>query len=168
MKTNLTNWLCGLCAILLIAVLTFQFKQQGRLDAVQRWQETSASATSQQQQEQRDGAAKLANQVTNLGASMESRLTQSKQQAEAFLTKLQEQGSTNNTEMLRGIFQVSYDLRDELTKMRTGQIAASQTNQALVAEQGRVFQAATAAMANQVSAWKTGVGEMRQQLDDLS
>ena len=81
MKTNLTNWLCGLSAVLLIAVLVFQFKQQGRLDALQRQQETFASAASQQQQEQRDAAAKLANQVTNLGVSLESRLAQNEQQS---------------------------------------------------------------------------------------
>ena len=79
MKTNLTNWLCGLCAILLVAVLVFQFKQQGRLDALQREQETFASTASQQQQEQRDVAAKLAGQVTNLGGSLESRLSQNEQ-----------------------------------------------------------------------------------------
>ncbi|MDX2227521.1 MAG: hypothetical protein SFY92_10600 [Verrucomicrobiae bacterium] len=38
MKTNLTNWLCGLCAILLIAVLVIQLKQQSQLDALQQRQ----------------------------------------------------------------------------------------------------------------------------------
>jgi|GEM_PF-1463897 len=83
MKTNLTNWLCGLCAILLIAVLIFQFKQQGRLDALQRQQETLSSAVGQQQQQQRDLVAGLANQVTNLSVSLEARLAQSEKQQKA-------------------------------------------------------------------------------------
>lgn len=88
MKTNLTNGLCGLCAILLIVVLVFQFKQQARLDALQRQQETSATAAGQQQQEQRDTAAKLANQVTNLGVSLESRLAQNEQQTKEKTTEI--------------------------------------------------------------------------------
>ena len=81
MKTNLTNWLCGLCAILLIVVLVIQFKQQGRLDALQRQQESLSSAVSQQQQQQRNLTVGLAKQVTNLGVSLESRLAQGEQQA---------------------------------------------------------------------------------------
>ena len=80
MKTNLTNWLCGLCAILLIAVLVFQFKQQGRLDALKQQQDVFASATSKQQQDERDAIATLANSVTNLGTSLESRLAKNEQQ----------------------------------------------------------------------------------------
>lgn len=48
MKTNLTNSLSGLCAVLLIAVLAFQFKQQSRLDTLQRQQESLSSAVQQQ------------------------------------------------------------------------------------------------------------------------
>lgn len=76
MKTNLTNLLCGLFPILLIAVLAVQFRQQDRLAALQRQQQVFSSAASQQQQEHRDAGAKLASQMTNLGASLESRLTQ--------------------------------------------------------------------------------------------
>jgi hypothetical protein len=81
MKTNLINWLCGLCATLLFAVLGFQFKQQGRLDALQQQQESLSSALGQQRQQQRELAGGLANQFTNLGVGLESRLTQSEQQA---------------------------------------------------------------------------------------
>ena len=66
--------------MLLIAVLVFQFKQQGRLDALQQQQESLSSAVGQQQQEQRDAGARLANQVTNWGVSLESRLVQNEQQ----------------------------------------------------------------------------------------
>ncbi len=81
MEINLTNWLRGLCAILLIVILVFQFKQQGRLDALQRQQESLSSAVNLQQQQQRDLVAGLANQVTNLGVSFESRLAHNEQQA---------------------------------------------------------------------------------------
>ena len=100
MKTNLTTSLCGLCAILLIAVLVLQFKQQGRLDVLQRQQEVFSSAVSRQQQEQRDAAAKVANQVTNLGVNLESRLAQSKQQTAEAIVKLSDNVLTLGTNWL--------------------------------------------------------------------
>jgi hypothetical protein len=112
MTTNLANVLRGLSAMLLIAVLVLQIKQQGRLDALQVQQDTFPFAVSDGQQEQQDAAAKMANQLTTFGASLESWLTQSKQHTEA-------------------------------------------------------VQEHTVAMSDQVSAWKIGVTDMRQQLDDL-
>jgi len=72
MKTNLTNWLCGFCVILLIIVLAFQRQQQSRLNLLQRLQESLPSAVNQQLQQQHDWAVGLANQVTNLSRSVET------------------------------------------------------------------------------------------------
>ena len=97
MKPSLTTSLCALCAILLAAVLVFQFKQQGRLDALQRQQEIFSSAVSQQQQEQRDAAAKVVNQVTNLGVSLESRIAQSEQHTAEVFVKISDNVLTLGT-----------------------------------------------------------------------
>ena len=64
MKTNLNNWLCGLCAILRIAVLVLQNKQLGRLDSSQNQQDT---------------IEKLAGQVAAFDKNLESRFLQSEQ-----------------------------------------------------------------------------------------
>ncbi len=166
-KSNLPAGLSALCAILLIVMLVLQAKQKTNLETLRQGQQEFVAATEQRQQESRESVSKLAGQITNLGASMETRLKESKQQAEAFLTRLQDQGSTNSADMLRGIFQVSYDLRNELTKMRADQIAVSQTNQTLIDDQGKTFQKAIDAISAQVAGWKKDANEMRQQLDDL-
>jgi hypothetical protein len=176
MKTNLTNWLSALCAVLLIVLLVLQNKQKSQLETLQQAHEAFASVTEQRQQEVRDANAKLASQVTNLGASMEARLTQSKQQAEAFLNKLQEQGSTNSAEMLQAIFQVSYDLRDKLTnELAAADARNQQSADALVsrvekemsemkagmgevlAEHGRQLQAFTNGLLAQQSSFISGI-----------
>lgn len=117
MKTNLTNWLSGLCAILLIAVLVLQFKQQGQLDALQRQQKTFASAVSQQQQEQRDAAAKFANQVRNLGASLESRLARNEQQTKEKTAEIANAVQQQTAVVHRALGKViPVELPDSLTK----------------------------------------------------
>lgn len=75
MKTNLTNWLCGLSAVLLLAVLGVQLKQQGRLDALQHQQGSLSSGLGRQQQEQRDALVKLSDSVLTLSTNWESTLT---------------------------------------------------------------------------------------------
>jgi hypothetical protein len=80
MKTNLTNSLCTLCAILLIAVLILQLKQQGHLDELQRQQDAFTSATAQRQQEARNEVAKLADHLTSFGTNLKSLLTRSEEQ----------------------------------------------------------------------------------------
>jgi len=117
MKTNLTNWLCGLCAILLIAVLIFQFKQQGRLDALQRQQESLSSALAQQQQQQRELAAGLANQVTNLGVNLESRLAQGEQQAKEKAAEIANAVQQQTAVVHRALGKmIPVELPDSLTK----------------------------------------------------
>ncbi len=76
MKLNITNCLSALCAVLLIAVVAFQFKQQGQFDLLQRQQDTLASVASQQRQDERDAVIKLANQVASLATNLESRMVQ--------------------------------------------------------------------------------------------
>ncbi|MEI6074418.1 MAG: hypothetical protein WCS94_02515 [Verrucomicrobiota bacterium] len=178
MKTYLTTGLSALCVILLTVMLVLQAKQKTNLEALRLEHKTLASDLEHRQQKASEEVAILAGQVTNLGANMEARLTQSKQQAEAFLTSLQEQGSTNSAEMLRGIFQVSYDVRSNLTKMnadldsditglKDGQTAANHKQQSLLEEQTKTFKKATDALFEQTTEWKKGIAEMRQQLDDL-
>ena len=150
MKTSLANLLSALCAVLLVALLVLQTKQKTQLETLRQEHQAFATATEQRQQEARDANAKLANQLTNLGVSMEARLTQSKQQAEAFLNRLQEQGSTNSAEMLQAIFQVSYDLRDKLTNELAAADARNQ--QSADALLGRVEK--------EISVMKAGMSEV--------
>ena len=79
-KTNLSISLSALCAVLLVALLVRQSNQMTQLDVLRQQYETSASANTQQQQEVRDGVAKLADQLKNVGTNLESRLAQSEQQ----------------------------------------------------------------------------------------
>ena len=76
MKTNLTNWLSALCAILLIAVLVLQTKQTTQIETLRQ----NLTATDQRQQETRDAVSKLADQVATTSTNLESRLTQDEQQ----------------------------------------------------------------------------------------
>ena len=78
-KTNLSISLSALCAVLLVALLVRQSNQMTQLDVLRQQYETSASANTQQQ-EVRDGVAKLADQLKNVGTNLESRLAQSEQQ----------------------------------------------------------------------------------------
>lgn len=87
-KSNLTNWLSSLCAILLIVVLVLQTKQKSQLETIQQKHETFASATTQRQQEAQDARARLADQMTSFGTNLESRLAQSEQQAKEKIGKM--------------------------------------------------------------------------------
>jgi len=77
MKTNLTNWLSALCAILIIGVLVLQTKQKNQIETLRQ----NLTATDQRQQETRDAVSKLADQVATVDTNLESRLTQDEQQA---------------------------------------------------------------------------------------
>jgi len=152
MKTNLTNWLCGLCAILLIAVLISQFNQQGRLDGLQPQQETFAVAISQQQQEQRDAVAKLANQVTNLGVSFESRLAQSEQQTKetfaAAASQQQQEQRDAATKLANQVTNLSVSLESRLAQSEQ---QTKQTFAAVASQQQQEQRDAATKLANQVA-----------------
>jgi len=150
MKSNLPTGLSAICLTLLIVLLVLQTKQQSELETLRQEHRVFVSTMEKNQQEAHAANVNLAGKITNLGGSMEARLTQSKQQAEAFLNKLQEQGSTNSAELLQAIFQVSYDLCEKLTN----DLAAANAKNQQSADKfvGRV---------------ENEMREMRQQLDDL-
>jgi hypothetical protein len=52
-KSNLTNWLSALCAILLIAVLVLQTKQKNQIETLRQEHQAFVTATEQQQKERR-------------------------------------------------------------------------------------------------------------------
>src|ERR1017187_6724521 len=91
MKTNLTNWLAALCAILLIILLMLQTKQKNELDTLQQEHQVFVSATEQRQQESREAVTKLAGQVTNLDAGIESRFVKNEQRTSDEIAKLSDQ-----------------------------------------------------------------------------
>ena len=53
MKTNLTNWLAALCAILLVVVLVLQMKQKSELETIRQENQRFTADLGQQQKEQR-------------------------------------------------------------------------------------------------------------------
>lgn len=150
MKTNLANWLSALCAILLIVLLVLQTKQKSQLETFRQDHQAFASATKQRQQEAHDAVSKLAGQVTNLGASMETWLTESKQQAEAFLIPLNRAVWASDTfeaktvEILRS--QMPYLDADEARRLAQGiQSTAKTAEDALAQSSFKNFTAIEAA-----------------------
>ncbi|MEI8041952.1 MAG: hypothetical protein WCL11_11125 [Verrucomicrobiota bacterium] len=81
MKPTLATWLSALCAALLIVSLILQTKQRSQLETLRQEHQAFVSATQQQHQYTRDVASKLAEQVSVLGAKLESRLAQNEQLA---------------------------------------------------------------------------------------
>lgn len=71
MKSNLTNWLIALCALMSTIALGLLIKQQRQFDALQRQHDAVLATLNLQQQQQLSAAAQLGNQVTNLGVSLQ-------------------------------------------------------------------------------------------------
>jgi hypothetical protein len=103
-KSNFTNWLAALCAILLIVVLVLQTKQKSQLETLRQEHKDSVTATEQRQQEARDAFAKLADRVLSLGTNWEAELTprlnaKSDEIVAAFAARLNEKTTEATTQV---------------------------------------------------------------------
>ena len=81
MKPNVATWLSAVCAALLIVSLVLQTKQRSQLEMLRQEHRAFVSATEQRQQDARDAASKLVEQIPALGTKLESRLAQNEQLA---------------------------------------------------------------------------------------
>ena len=63
MKTNLTNWLSALCAILIIVLLVLQTKQKNQIETLRQQHDAFVIATTQSQQEAKEKTAEIANAI---------------------------------------------------------------------------------------------------------
>jgi hypothetical protein len=120
-KSNLTNWLAALCAILLIVVLVLQTKQKSQLETLRQEHKDSVTATEQRQQEIRDAVSKLADQVATAGTNLESRLMQDEQQAKEQMGNTMNAVQQNTAVLHRAI---GNKLAVELPESLTNELAA--------------------------------------------
>lgn len=154
MKTNLSNWLSGYCLILLIVVLAFQLQQQRRLNALQRQQESLPAAVNQQLQQQYGWAAGLANQVTNLGQSLETLASQQQSRFGA-LQQQQESLSSSTSQQLQQQHDWAAGLANQVTNL-------SRSVETLAAQQQSQF----GALHRQQESLSSSMNQQRQQQHD--
>ena len=123
-KSNLTNWLAALCAVLLVVLLVLQSKQQTQLDSLRQEHRDFVSATAQRQQEAHDARARLADQLTSFGTNLESRLAQSEQQAKEKIGEMMNAVQQQTAVLHRALGKV---IAVELPEALTNKLAALET-----------------------------------------